>query len=324
MHLEGTFEAELMFTIAERNDVELGYLSAEDLRAAYDFGNLQEFLKMYYQGVRVLKRERDFYDLTLAYLRKAHSQNVLHTEVFFDPQAHTSRGVEFKTVVKGIHRALVEAEEHLGISSGLIMCFLRDQDPASAMETLEAALPYKRWIATVGLDSTEVGNPPSRFQEVFARAREAGFSTVAHAGEEGPAEYIWQAIDLLNVSRIDHGVRSLEDERLVRELIKRRIPLTVCPLSNVKLGVVDRMEDHPIVKMLEKGLLVTINSDDPAYFGGYITENYLAVEAAFQLDKQAIENFAKHSFEAAFLDNPRREEMIARLNRACINKDVEV
>jgi adenosine deaminase len=314
LHIEGTFESELMFAIAGRNNIGLEYGSAEELRAVYNFENLQDFLNIYYRGVEVLIRERDFYDLALAYLKKAHSQNVLHTEIFFDPQSHTSRGIGFDKVITGIHRALADAQEKFGISTGLIMCFLRDLNPDSAMETLDEALPYKNWIVAVGLDSCEVGYPPSKFQTVFQRAHEEGFLTVAHAGEEGPAEYIWQAIDLLKVSRVDHGIRSLDDENLVQELVRRKIPLTVCPLSNLKLRVIERMENHPLKKMMEKGLLVTINSDDPAYFGGYINENYLAMQEAFKLDKEDIYNIAKNSFEASFLDTSKKEEMIAKLD----------
>ncbi len=314
LHIEGTFEPELMFEIARRNNRKLVFRPR-----TYDFKSLPDFLNIYYKGVYLLMREQDFYDLTLAYLRKAHSQKVLHAEVFFDPQAHTMRpppfaSVDFKTVITGIHRALADAEEELGISTGLIMCFHRDKDPTFAMETLEEALPYKSWIVAVGLDSYEKGNPPSKFQTVFDRAYEEGFKRVAHAGEDGPAEYIWQAIDLLKVSRIDHGIRSLDDKNLVQELKRRKIPLTVCPLSNLKLRVIDRMEDHPLKKLMEKGLRVTINSDDPAYFGGYINENYLVAQEALKLDKEDIYKIAKNSFEASFIDAPRKEQMIAKLD----------
>lgn len=315
VHVEGTFEPELMFEIARRNDIKLRYRSAGELRAAYDFKNLQDFLNIYYQGTRVLIHEQDFYDLTWAYLEKAHSQNILHTEIFFDPQTHMDRGIDFETVINGIHRALKDAEEKLGISTRLIMCFLRDLSAESAMKTLEKALPYKDWIIAVGLDSAEVGNPPSKFQKVFERAREEGFLTVAHAGEEGPAEYVWEAINLLKVSRIDHGNHSLDDENLVRELARRKIPLTVCPLSNLKLRVIDKMENHPLKKMMEKGLLVTVNSDDPAYFGGYINENYLAVQKALKLIKEEVYELAKNSFKASFLDEPKKEEMNAKLQK---------
>ena len=315
LHVEGTLEPELMFAIAERNCVKLGFKSVGELRAMYNFKNLQDFLGIYYKGVEVLMTERDFYDLTLAYLRKASSQNVLHAEIFFDPQAHTNRGVSFKTVINGIHRALMHAEEKLGISTKLIMCFLRDLDEESAMRTLEEGLPYKDWIVAVGLNSAEIGNPPSKFQRVFERAREEGFLTVAHAGEEGPAEYVWEAIDLLKVSRVDHGNRSPDDENLVQELARRKIPLTLCPLSNLKLGIISDMENYPLKRMMDKGLIVTINSDDPAYFGGYINENYFAVQKALKLDEEDVYQIAKNSFIASFLDRSQKEKMIKRLER---------
>ncbi len=322
VHIEGTFESQLMFDIAQRNNKTLKYRSAKELTDAYNFSDLQGFLNIYYRGVKVLEREQDFYDLTMAYLKKAHSQRVLHSEVFFDPQAHTRRDVEFKTVITGIHRALVDAQEKLGISTGLIMCFLRDEDPAWAMEILEETLRYKSWIVAVGLDSAEVEHPPSEFQEVFERALDEDLLTVAHAGEEGPAEYIWQALDLLKVSRIDHGTRSLDDRILTQELIKREIPLTVCPLSNLKLLVTERLEDHPLKEMIQKGLLVTVNSDDPAYFGGYVNENYLAVQEALQLDEKDVYKLARNSFKAAFLNSSRKEEMIAQLDEYCDAREV--
>jgi adenosine deaminase len=315
LHIEGTLEPELMFEIAERNDIKLMYKSVEELRAAYNFKNLQDFLNIYYKGTEVLINQQDFYDLTLAYLRKACSQNVLHTEIFFDPQTHTNRGVDFEVVINGIHRALTYAEKKLRISTILIMCFLRDLDAESSMRTLEKALPYKDWIVAVGLDSAEAGNPPSKFRNVFERARREGFLTVAHAGEEGPAEYVWEAIDLLKVSRIDHGNHSLDDENLVQELARRKIPLTLCPLSNLKLGVVSGIEEHPLKRMMEKGLLVTINSDDPAYFGGYINENYAAVQKALKLKEEHIYEIAKNSFNASFLDNSWKEKMIEKLDK---------
>lgn len=314
LHIEGSFEPELMFTTARRNDVRLKYRSVSKLRAAYKFNDLQDFLDIYYEGVNVLIQEQDFYDLAMAYLKKALSQNILHSEIFFDPQAHTSRGIKFETVITGIHRALVEAKEKLGISTGLIMCFLRDKDATYAMKILEEALPYKDWIIAVGLDSYETGNPPAKFKTVFEHALDEGLLTVAHAGEEGPAEYVWQAINLLKVTRIDHGNHSLDDEDLVQELIKRKIPLTVCPLSNLKLKVVKRIEDHPIKEMMRKGLLVTINSDDPAYFGGYINENFLAIQKALKLSKKDIYSLAKNSFEASFLQEAEKEAMIAKLD----------
>jgi adenosine deaminase len=249
----------------------------------------------------------DFYDLTKAYLDKIHSQNVLHCEIFFDPQTHTSRGISFGTVITGIHKALTEAKEKNGISSYLIMCFLRDLDLESAMKTFEEAIPFKDWIMGVGLDSAEVGNPPSKFKDIFDLARSKGFMTVAHAGEEGPAEYIREALDLLKVSRIDHGNNSLHDESLVEELVRLKIPLTICPLSNHKLRVVDKLENHPLKKMMEMGLEVTINSDDPAYFGGYINENYLAIANALNLSKEDICRIAKNSFNASFLTDVDKE-----------------
>jgi len=321
LHIEGTFEPKLMFAIAKRNNIKLGYGSVKDILAAYNFKDLQEFLNIYYRGVNVLLQEQDFYDLTMAYLKKASSQKVLHSEIFFDPQAHTSRGVDFDTVITGIHGALVDAKEKLGISSGLIMCFLRDKDPSSAMKTLEEALSYKNWIVGVGLDSNEVGYPPSKFQAVFERALDEGFLAVAHAGEEGPADYIWQAINLLRVSRVDHGIRSLEDETLTQELVRRNIPLTVCPLSNLKLRVVKKMEDHPLKKMMRRGLLVTLNSDDPAYFGGYVNENYLVVQKVLQLNKKDVYTLARNSFIASFLDNKTKDKMLKKLNNYIIRVD---
>ena len=323
LHIEGTFEPKLMFAIAKRNNFKLGYNSVKDILTAYNFKDLREFLNIYYRGVNVLLQEQDFYDLTMAYLKKAYSQNILHTEISFDPQAHTSRGVDFDTVITGIHRALADAKEKPGIVSGLIMCFLRDKDPSSAMKTLEEALSYKNWIVGVGLDSYEVGYPPSKFQTVFERALDEGFLAVAHAGEEGPAEYIWQAINLLRVSRVDHGIRSLEDETLTQELVRRKIPLTVCPLSNLKLKVVEKMEDHPLKKMMRKGLLVTLNSDDPAYFGGYVNENYLVVQKVLQLDKKDIYTLASNSFIASFLNNKTKDKMLKKLNNYIIRADAD-
>jgi len=302
-----------MFEIARRNSVKLKYRTVKEVKSAYTFKNLGDFLNIYYQGVKVLVEEQDFYDLTWAYLEKASSQNVLHAEIFFDPQAHTNRGVSFDTVINGIHRAVKDAEQRLGVSTKLIMCFLRDLSSKSALKTLEEALPYKDWMTAVGLDSAEIGNPPSKFQKVFKRAREDGFLTVAHAGEEGPAEYVWEAIKLLKVSRIDHGNRSIEDEDLVKELVRRRIPLTLCPLSNLKLGVVKSLEEHPIKTMMDKGLLVTVNSDDPAYFGGYIKENYLAIQKALNLGAKEIYKLAENSFQASFLSYSEKRKMNEKL-----------
>jgi len=306
LHIEGTFEPELMFKIAKRNNIKIKYESVEELRNAYSFNNLQDFLNIYYEGANVLVTSDDFYDLTKAYLDKIHLQNVLHCEIFFDPQTHTSRGISFGTVITGIHKAMTEAKEKNGISSYLIMCFLRDLELESAMKTFEEAIPFKDWIMGVGLDSAEVGNPPSKFKDVFDIARSKGFITVAHAGEEGPAEYIREAMDLLKVSRIDHGNNSMDDKKLLEELARLKIPLTICPLSNHKLRVVDNLEDHPLKKMMDLGLEVTINSDDPAYFGGYINENYLALANALSLSKEDICRIAKNSFNASFLTDAEK------------------
>jgi adenosine deaminase len=313
LHIEGTFEPELMFEIAERNRIKLKYNSVEELKAAYNFNNLQEFLDIYYSGARVLLEERDFYDLTWAYLLKIHSQNVLHTEIFFDPQTHTSRGVSFAKVISGIHSALEDARIKLGISSRLILSFLRHLSEEDAFNTLEEAMPYRSWIIAFGLDSSEKGHPPGKFERVFSRVHNEGFLTVAHAGEEGPPEYVWGALNLIHVSRIDHGNRSLEDPILTEELVKRKIPLTVCPLSNLKLKVVNDMTKHPLKTMLEKGMMATVNSDDPAYFGGYINENYIAVAKALNLTKEQIVQLAKNSFTASFLEENEREKMIEKL-----------
>jgi adenosine deaminase len=317
LHIEGTFEPELMFRIARRNQINIKYKSVAELRKAYNFSNLQDFLDIYYEGAKVLLKERDFYDLSWAYLKKVHSQNVLHAEIFFDPQTHTDRGVPLAAVVGGIGRALKDARTRLGLSSKLIMCFLRHLDEAAALETLEQALEYKHVITAVGLDSSELGHPPSKFQRVFARARREGFLTVAHAGEEGPAEYIWHALELLKVSRVDHGNRALSDDKLVKELVRRRMPLTVCPCSNHKLKVVSAMGDHPLQTMMKKGLLVTINSDDPAYFGGYLNENYLAVARALKLSREEICQLAKNSFLASFLNEKQKRVMLKKVDDYC-------
>jgi adenine deaminase len=313
LHIEGTLEPELMFELARRNGVRLPYADAEAVRRAYRFTNLQSFLDAYYRACSVLIHERDFYELTAAYLARARAQGVRHVEVFFDPQTHTARGVEFGTVVNGIGRALAEARQ-LGITSHLIMCFLRDLPGDDALATLEQALAHRDVIFGVGLDSAEAGNPPEKFRGVFERATSAGLRAVAHAGEEGPPEYIWQAIDLLGAERIDHGVRCLEDRRLVQRLGADRIPLTVCPFSNVKLRVVDTLQQHPLAAMLEHGLCATVNSDDPAYFGGYVGENLAGVAEALHLDDGALVQLARNSFEAAFLDDATRAGYLAELD----------
>ena len=302
LHIEGTFEPELMFEIAQRNRINLPYKSVEEVRRAYRFADLQAFLDIYYRAMSVLIHEQDFYDLTDAYLTHASTQGVRHAEIFFDPQAHTSRGVKFETIVSGIHKATVDAAKNRGITSKLIMCFLRDLTADSAMETLEQALAFKDNIFAVGLDSKELGNPPGKFEDVFKKARDAGFIAVAHAGEEAPAQYVWDALELLGISRIDHGYHSLEDPKLVTKLVTEQIPITACPLASVGVCYFDSMEKFPVKKMLDLGLLVMINSDDPAYFGGYVAENYKAVSRALRLNEQDILRLLKNSFNASFLD----------------------
>lgn len=313
VHIEGTFEPELMFAIARRNGLDLPFGDVEALRAAYSFSQLQDFLDIYYQGMAVLLSEQDFYDLTWAYCERAQAQGVRHAEIFFDPQGHTARGVSFATVLSGIDRALNEAERRFGMTSHLIMCFLRHLDEADAEATLDEALPHRDRIVGVGLDSSERGHPPSKFARVFARARREGFCLVAHAGEEGPPAYVWEAIDLLGVDRIDHGNRALEDNNLVRRLARDGTVLTVCPLSNLRLGGVPAMPAHPLRRMIEAGLKVTVNSDDPAYFGGYVNENFVAVQQALDLDRGTIIAMARNSFEGAFLDPPRRAALLDEL-----------
>jgi adenosine deaminase len=314
IHIEGALEPELMVQIAEKNGIRLPFESVADIRRAYDFKDLQSFLDIYYQGAQVLLNEDDFYQLTWSYLQKAAGQNVRHTEIFFDPQVHTARGIEFETVLQGIHQALVDARLHLDLSSELIMCFLRHLSVAEAMETLKKALPFNDWIIAVGLDSSEWGFPPEKFTPVFDQARRKGFKAVAHAGEEGPAEYIWQALKLLKVERIDHGVRCVEDANLVNYLVKHQVPLTVCPLSNVKLGVFDDMQQHNFKQMLNSGLFVTVNSDDPAYFGGYIEENFRALNEASGLDPQDIYRLACNSFQGSFLSPAEKKKYMDELN----------
>jgi adenosine deaminase len=307
LHIEGTLEPELMFAMAQRNGVDLAYPDEDAVRRAYVFEDLQSFLDIYYAACSVLVTERDFYDLTRAYLERAAGQGVRHAEIFFDPQTHTDRGVAFKTVVDGITGALEDGERDLRITSRLIMCFLRDQSAESAMTTLESAMPYRDAIVAVGLDSAEVGNPPEKFRAVFDRARAEGFLAVAHAGEEGPADYIWQALDLLHVRRVDHGVRCTDDERLVERLVAEQTPLTVCPFSNVKTRVFPDLSRHNVGRLLELGLLVTINSDDPAYFGGYIADNYVGTAEALGLTSDQMIQVARNSFVASFLSETERQ-----------------
>ena len=316
IHIEGSLEPELIFALAQRNGVQLPYPSVEALRAAYAFTDLQSFLDIYYAGASVLLMEADFYDMAWAYFERAHADHVVHAELFFDPQTHTSRGVTLGTVIEGLSRACVDAQAKLGISSSLILCFLRHLSEDDAMATLEAALPYRDRFIGVGLDSSEVGHPPSKFSRVFARCRDMGLRVVAHAGEEGPPAYIWEALNDLQVERIDHGVRCLEDPDLVAELARRRVPLTVCPLSNLKLCVVDDLAQHPMKKLLDAGLCATVNSDDPAYFGGYMNANFEQTVQALNLSREDVITLARNSFEASFVSEQRRAELVAALDQA--------
>lgn len=315
IHIEGSLEPELMFALAKRNNVRLPYPSVEALRAAYAFTNLQDFLDLYYQGMSLLLTEADFYDLAMAYFRKVAGQNVRYVEFFFDPQGHTARGIAFETVVGGLTRARADAEIEFGITSRMIMCILRHLDEADALRTLDQALAHKDKIIGIGLDSSEVGHPPSKFKTVFRRAREAGLLLVAHAGEEGPPEYVWEAIDVLGIDRIDHGNRSLEDPALVRRLAKDRMALTVCPLSNLRLCGVKRMEDHPLRRMMEAGLFVTLNSDDPAYFGGYMNENFASVGSALGLSAADLRQIARNGFAASFMPEAEKAAALAEFDR---------
>lgn len=312
LHIEGTLEPELMMALAERNGITLPYKDTDAIRKAYRFTNLQSFLDIYYAGAGVLQTSRDFYDLTWAYLERCKQDNVVHTEIFFDPQTHTERGVDFETVLEGIDGALADARETLGITSHLIMSFLRHLSEESAMETLEMALPHKDRIIGVGLDSSEAGFPPAMFQRVFDKARKAGFIPMAHAGEEGPPEYIRQALELLKVVRIDHGVRAVEDPNLMDRLIKDRMPLTVCPLSNVKLKVFDTLADHNILEMLDQGACVTVNSDDPAYFGGYMNANFEGLASELGMTEAQARRLAANSFEASFLPEAEKKAWMAK------------
>lgn len=314
LHIEGSLEPELMFELARRNGIAIPFATVDDVRAAYAFSNLQDFLDIYYQGMGVLQTEQDFYDLTAAYLARAHADGVRHSEIFFDPQGHTARGIPFATVVGGITRALDDAQARYDMSSRLIMCFLRHLSEEEAEATLDEARPWLDRIDGVGLDSSEVGHPPAKFQRVFARARDLGLRLVAHAGEEGPPEYVHEALDLLGVDRIDHGNRSLEDEALVARLADDAMCLTVCPLSNLKLCVVDDMTAHPLKTMLDAGLLATVNSDDPSYFGGYVNANYTAVADALDLSRDELVTLARNSFLGAFLDDDAKARHLAAID----------
>jgi adenine deaminase len=316
IHIEGSLEPELMLALAARNKVKLKFESIEAVRRAYQFSQLQDFLDVYYQGMSVLIAEQDFYDLAWAYLRRAHADNVRHVEMFFDPQGHTPRGVAFATVIDGLYRACHDAEAKLGITASLIMCFLRHLSEADAQATLDQAAAHRDRIIGIGLDSSEQGHPPAKFKNVYRRAKDMGLHLVAHAGEEGPPEYVWDTLDVLGVERIDHGNRALEDDTLVARLARDKMPLTVCPLSNLKLCVVDDLKRHPLRRMLEKGLIATVNSDDPAYFGGYIGDNYRAVDTALGLSRDELVAVARNSFAAAFMPEPARQKALADFDRA--------
>jgi len=315
IHIEGSLEPELIFALSQRNGVKIPYASVEELRRAYAFTNLQSFLDIYYAGASVLQKEQDFYDMAWAYLQRAAADNVVHAELFFDPQTHTARGVPMETVISGLHRACVEAAPALGVDASLIMCFLRHLSEEEAFDTLEAALPFRDKFIGVGLDSSEVGHPPEKFARVFARCRQLGLHLVAHAGEEGPPAYVWTALDVLKVERIDHGVQSTKDAALMARLAKDRIPLTVCPLSNLKLCVFPKLSDHNLRQLLDAGLVATVNSDDPAYFGGYMNDNFLATFAATGLTTAHAYQLARNSFEASFIDATRRTRYIDELDR---------
>ena len=315
IHIEGSLEPELMFALARRNGIKLPYASVDAVRQAYQFRQLQDFLDIYYRGMSVLLTEQDFYDLAWAYLKRARDDNVRHVEMFFDPQGHTARGIAFSVVVGGLHRAIVDARGELGIQASLIMCFLRHLDEADAEKTLDRALAFKDKIVGVGLDSSEVGHPPSKFARVFRRAGDQGFFLTAHAGEEGPAAYVWEALDLLGVGRIDHGNRSLDDDALVGRLVRERMALTVCPLSNLRLRVVDDLSHHPLRRMMDKGLLVTINSDDPAYFGGYVNENYRAISQALGLRRDEIAATVRNGIGASLMTAAEKADALAEVDR---------
>jgi len=313
LHIEGTLEPELMLSLAKRNNIQIPFKNIDDVKRAYNFSNLNSFLKIYYEGAKVLIEEQDFFDLTWAYVLKCKEDNIVHTEIFFDPQTHTDRGIKFDIVINGIYRALKKAEKEFGLSFKIIMCFLRHLDEEEGFKILDQAIDHKDKIFGVGLDSSEVGNPPSKFEKLFKKALENNFITVAHAGEEGPPEYIWEALNLLNVKRIDHGVQCLKDEKLVEKLSKNQIPLTVCPLSNIKLRVFNKLEDHNLKKMLDKRLMVMVNSDDPAYFGGYLNKNLSEIQTALNLSQDEIKKLLINSFKSSFLNEEKKREWISKI-----------
>ena len=313
LHIEGTLEPELMLKLAKRNGIKIPYANVDEIKAAYNFNNLESFLKIFYQGSQVLIKEEDFFDLTWAYANKCKEDNVVHTEIFFDPQTHVERGINFNTVINGIYRALKKANKEFGLTSKIIMCILRHLDESSAIKIFDNALDHKDKIIGIGLDSSEVGHPPSKFKKLFQKAIEKGFLTVAHAGEEGPPEYIWEAINLLKVKRIDHGVQCIHDEKLVQKLKNDQIPLTVCPLSNVKLCVFNKLEEHNLKKMLDKKLMVMINSDDPAYFGGYVNKNLIDCQTALNLSMEEVKTLIINSFKSSFMKEEEKKEWISKL-----------
>ena len=313
LHIEGTLEPELMFDLAKRNGIKIPYSNVNEVKSAYNFSNLETFLNIYYEGSKVLINEKDFFDLTWSYAVKCREDNIVHTEIFFDPQAHLSRGVKFETIINGINNALLKANKEFRLTYKIIMCFLRHLDEKSAFKVLDQAIEHKDKIIAVGLDSSEKGNPPSKFKNVFKKAIKEGFLTVAHAGEEGPPEYIWEAINLLEVKRIDHGVQCLKDEKLTKELIKKQIPLTVCPLSNIKLCVFKDLKEHNLKKMLNEGLMVMVNSDDPAYFGGYLNDNLVESQAALNLSKNELKTLIINSFKSSFLSEEKKMKWIKKI-----------
>ena len=313
LHIEGTLEPELMFDLAKRNGIKIPYSNVNEVKSAYNFSNLETFLNIYYEGSKVLINEKDFFDLTWSYAIKCREDNIVHTEIFFDPQAHLSRGIKFETVINGINKALLKANKEFGLTYKIIMCFLRHLDEKSAFKVLDQAIEHKDKIIAVGLDSSEKGNPPSKFKNVFKKAIKEGFLTVAHAGEEGPPEYIWEAINLLEVKRIDHGVQCLKDEKLTKELIKKQIPLTVCPLSNVKLCVFKNLKEHNLKNMLNEGLMVMVNSDDPAYFGGYVNDNLVETQVALNLSKNELKTLIINSFKSSFLSEEKKMKWIKKI-----------
>ena len=313
LHIEGTLEPEQMFALAKRNNIHIPFKNINEAKKAYNFSNLESFLKIYYEGAKVLVKEQDFFDLTWAYALKCKEDNIVHAEIFFDPQTHTDRGISFDVVINGIYKALQKAQKEFGLSFKIIMCFLRHLDEKEGFKVLEQALAHKDKIYGVGLDSSETDNPPNKYEKLFKKAIKYGFITVAHAGEEGPPEYIWEALNLLNVKRIDHGVQCLKDEKLVEKLSENQIPLTVCPLSNIKLRVFNKLEDHSLKKMLDKKLMVMVNSDDPAYFGGYLNQNLIETQAALNLSKNEVKTLLINSFKSSFLSEEKKKEWINQI-----------